>query len=135
MISIILLILASISCVLLLLVCFGLFLLLPNFGALLERTSILPLINERSKNIDNYLRILTSEVENSNSPSGTGKIEHMIFTPDGKYSAPTIEELIQKMLADPNSGLNKDNIDELRKFFQNLEDKDEDSDEDTDEEV
>ena len=52
----------------------------------------------------------------------------MFKSPDGKHSARTPEELIQKIMDDPEYNIHPKNQDGLRKFFEELMREDEDDD-------
>lgn len=91
---------------------------------LLERTSRIEQMNYRLENVEDYLRDLSSTV---NEAQGGGEDNVPMFRSiDGKYAAHSLEELIAMMQADPESELNKggDSSENLKKFFDQLSDDD-----------
>lgn len=95
---------------------------------LLERTSRIEQMNYRLENVEDYLRDLSSTV---NDAQTGGEDTPMFRSLDGKYSAASLEELIAMMQADPDSPINKggDSAENLKKFFDQLSDNDDDEQE------
>lgn len=67
--------------------------------------------------------------------SGNGKI--LYRSADGKHTASSLEELFEKMVQDPTSGINKHDLESLKKLFEQInqeiqpeEETDEDDEED-----
>lgn len=86
---------------------------------LLERTSRIEQISYRLENVEDYLRDLSSTVNEAQSnDEGTSMFRSM----DGKYVASSLEELIAMMQADPESSLNQsgESPENLKKFFDQL---------------
>lgn len=96
---------------------------------LLERTSRIEQMNYRLENVEDYLRDLSSTVNEAQSGGEEGT--PMFRSIDGKYAASSLEELIAMMQADPESELNKggDSSENLKKFFDQLSDNDDDEQE------
>jgi hypothetical protein len=87
---------------------------------LLERTSRIEQISYRMENVEDYLRDLSSTVNEAQSNDDDGV--PMFRSMDGKYVASSLEELIAMMQADPESSLNQqgDSPDNMNKFFDQL---------------
>ncbi len=70
----------------------------------------------------------------STEEGGMGGPPPIFRSMDGKFSASSLEELISKMQADPNSGLTERDAEELRNMFKGLsEDLGDDDDDDLEE--
>jgi len=91
---------------------------------LLERTSRIEQMNYRLENVEDYLRDLSSTVNEAQSGGEDGT--PMFRSIDGKYAANSLEELIAMMQADPESELNQggSSSENLKKFFEQLSDDD-----------
>lgn len=92
---------------------------------LLDRTSQIGYLAHRLELVEEYLRDLSSEVNNAQESQGQAVFRSV----DGKYSANTLEELIAKMSADPESGINADSAEGLNNFFEQLDNDEDDDDE------
>lgn len=88
---------------------------------------------DRTKHLSNIFPILATLIQFLNgemgdpSMSGPGPIFRSL---DGKYTASSLEELISKMQADPNSGITSADIEQLRNMFNGLTDDMDDDDDD-----
>ena len=111
--------LAAILCVL---VIFGLFIFI------IRDTAKLPDMSTRMLRIEHILNQLFMQSQlQSVMEDGHGK-KLMFRTPDGKYSAASPEELMQKIMNDPEYPKDED---ELKKYFDDLmKENDDDSEED-----
>lgn len=101
-----------------------------TFGVLIlskvsDIKNALPRMEYRLESIEDYLRDLSSEV---NTASTQQQVSSPLFRSiDGKYTATSVDELIQQMMAD--SGITpKSSPEDLKRFFDKMSEGDEDED-------
>lgn len=91
--------------------------------------------NVRLALIEEYLKTLSEEVENQVGPDTPP--EAMFHSMDGRYHGHTVQELLQQMSRDPNSGLPKDldftDPKVIEKFLQDINSEEEYNDDEDDE--
>lgn len=87
----------------------------------LDRTRRIPVVEERLQTVEEYLAGLSEEV-NIGMGEGQGmEGAPMVFRSlDGKHTAGSLEELMEKMANDPDSGIDGQDVEALREFFRKI---------------
>lgn len=85
-----------------------------------EKISNIPMILTKVDNMANLLTELNAIAQGDSAPR--------YKSADGRYAADSMEELISKMANDPESSLTDDDVEALKKIFEQIIDEEEDDD-------
>jgi hypothetical protein len=71
--------------------------------------------------VDSFVKSMEDRSYQEGFPAGPRWAGNMTFkSMDGKYQAASMPELLKKMIDDPNSGFNSQQIEDLKKLFERL---------------
>jgi hypothetical protein len=110
--------------------------------SVLRNTSPISEINQRTSVIEQLLRTLANNVQITNMENSFNEIleeqqekqpsmpKTMFRSTDGKYTADSMEKLLMMMANDPGSGIDPNDIEALKRLFEQISKEVDDDDED-----